>query len=137
MDTRDALVTFKLYVQPPSGADDDRRDVMTRRLQREIRDLNVDRVERVDAGPLPAGAKSAGAFALGEIAVTLGPAVVQQLFSVIQSWLSRPAHAGTSIQVEIEGRKVTIDHKGKMTPEQIQELVRAAAAATGVPAAGA
>jgi hypothetical protein len=55
----------------------------------ELGDLDVDRVEQVRSGAAPAGTRAGESAELGVLAVTMAPAVLQGLFSVLQGWLER------------------------------------------------
>ncbi len=120
-----ASVALRVSVQAPPGSDPERLEDMTLRLQREIRSLDVQSVERVSAGPLPAGAKSGAAVEIGALAISIGPKLVEEFFGLIKSWVSRPGNAGTKITVGVEGGgTITVDAGAKLTPEQIRGLIR-------------
>jgi hypothetical protein len=72
-----------------SGLDADGVAGLTAELRREILDTDVDGAELSAAGKAPHGAKSGTLVAIGALAVTLAPTVVESLMGVISSWLSR------------------------------------------------
>jgi len=68
-----------MTVATEGGADSDAQEVerLTAQLRRSLLDLDVRAVERVRIDESPPGAEPADAVALGALAVTLVPAVLQ------------------------------------------------------------
>ncbi|HEX5013094.1 MAG TPA: hypothetical protein VFV72_02960 [Candidatus Limnocylindrales bacterium] len=64
---------------------------LTAALQRELLQLDVSAVDRVPAGPVPAGARGVDLAALGELIVSIGQSapVLGQVVEVIRAWASR------------------------------------------------
>jgi len=62
---------------------------LTRLLQAELRQLDVNQVERIDSRDVPEGAKVGAAAVVGALAVKLGPALVGPVIRAVRSWLSR------------------------------------------------
>jgi membrane-associated two-gene conflict system component 1 (EACC1) len=91
---------------------------LTHNLREALLDADVDDVRPATAGPPPPGAKSAEAVALGSLVVTLAPTVLENLFSMVSSWLSRQS---ADVQVEIDGNRF----QGRVTNSQRDELLRA------------
>jgi len=75
-----------LRVDVGAEAEDEEQAQLAQRLRKDIRELDVDAVEWVHAGEAPVGAKGDPA-ALGALAVTLAPAVIAPLMSMLSSWL--------------------------------------------------
>lgn len=92
---------------------------LTTQLRREILTTDVDSAEPATAGRADPGAKVAGELvALGALAVTLAPIVVESLMGVIASWLSRqPA----DVEVVIDGNRF----RGRVSKAQRDKLVDA------------
>ena len=86
------------------GGDSAELDELTRQLTAEVEELNVDSVEPVSAGPAPAGTKSADLTAIGQMAVTLAPAIVPPLFELLKSWVERKPSTPVRVRVRV-GRK--------------------------------
>jgi hypothetical protein len=91
---------------------------LTHHLREALLDADVDDVRPATAGPPPPGAKSAEAVALGSLVVTLAPTVLENLFGMVSSWLSRQS---ADVQVEIDGNRF----QGRVTRSQRDELLRA------------
>jgi hypothetical protein len=87
-------------------------------LRREILGADVDDAEPVTAGKAPAGAKSDALVAVGALAVTLAPTVLDSLLAVIASWLSRQPN---DVVIEIDGNRF----QGRVSKRQRDELVSA------------
>jgi hypothetical protein len=66
-------------------------DELTAALQRELLQLDVDKVERVSAGPAPDGSRGVDLAALGALIVQVGKStpVLGQVVDVIQAWAAR------------------------------------------------
>ena len=62
---------------------------LTCQLKAEIGQLNIDLLEQVSAGAAPQGTKAADFAAIGQMAVTLAPAIVSPLFDLLKSWVER------------------------------------------------
>jgi hypothetical protein len=86
------------------GGDSAELDELTRQLTAEVEELNVDSVEQVSAGPAPAGTKAADLTAIGQMAVTLAPAIVPPLFELLKSWVERKPSTPVRVKVRV-GRK--------------------------------
>ncbi|MDG4795473.1 hypothetical protein [Micromonospora sp. WMMD1082] len=87
-------------------------------LRREVLDADVDGAEPATAGKAPAGAKSDALVAIGVLAVTLAPTVLESLMVVIASWLSRQPD---DVVIEIDGSRF----QGRVSKEQRDKLVTA------------
>ena len=60
---------------------------LTHQLQSEIEQLHIDSIEKVSAGDLPEGAKSADWTEIGQMVVTLAPIIIPPLFDLLKSCL--------------------------------------------------
>jgi hypothetical protein len=101
-----------------SGLDADGVADLTAELRREILETGVDGAELASAGKAPEGAKSGALVAVGALAVTLAPTVVQSLMDVISSWLSRQPD---DVEIEIDGNRF----QGRVSEAQRDDLVAA------------
>ena len=86
------------------GGDSTELDELTRQLRAEVEELNVDSVEQVSVGPAPEGTKAVDFAAIGQMAVTLAPAIVPPLFELLKSWTERKPSTPVKIKVRV-GRK--------------------------------
>ncbi len=83
-------------------ADAEELDVATANLSRELRELDVDGVER-PAEPAPEGARSAELAEIGALIVTLAttPAVLSSVLKTVEAWLS--SRGRRSARLELDG----------------------------------
>jgi hypothetical protein len=91
---------------------------LTQALRREILAVDVDGVQLAAAGPVPVGGKSGEVIAIGALAVTLAPMVIESMIGVVSSWLSRQPN---DVEIEIDGHRF----KGRVTKAQRNEIVAA------------
>lgn len=97
-------IQFSIEVSESNAAVDD-IDEMTRQLLFELRELKVESAELAKGGPAPRGSK--GDFVtLGSIAVSVLPAVLPNVVSLVQDWTAR-GHGRTvkfkGMGIEFEG----------------------------------
>ncbi|MFC3384457.1 hypothetical protein [Couchioplanes azureus] len=98
--------------------DAERAGERARQLRTAILATDVDEARPASGGPAPAGAKSGEVLAVGALAVTLAPVVLESLMGVVASWLSRQPD---DIELEIDGQRF----RGHVTKAQRDELVAA------------
>jgi hypothetical protein len=101
-----------------SGLDADGVADLTDGLRREILDTDVHSAELAAVGKAPDGAKSDVLVAIGALAVTLAPTVIESLMGVISSWLSRQP---SDVEIDIDG----IRFRGRVSKAQRDDLVAA------------
>jgi hypothetical protein len=114
----DRLSEVIVTIEPDASADAEELEHLSTRLREELRELDIDSIDAVDAGPAPAGAKG-NAMAIGSLALTLAPIVIPPLINLLQSWLSRHEHANLTLENK-DGEKLSIS--GNPTKEQ-QEVI--------------
>lgn len=109
------LEQLTLTVDAGTGADDEDRAELARRLRQQLFEADVYSVEFVRSEAPPAGAKC-DPVSLSALAVTLAPAAVTAMISIVQTWVSR--HERASVTVESGGEKLTLT--GTLSSEQKQ-----------------
>ena len=82
-------LTLRLDLALGGDADAEEVDAATADLLRELRELDVESVERPSGGPAPAGSRAVELAALGALVIKLGGAAVGPLAHVLQAWLAR------------------------------------------------
>lgn len=108
------------------GADASELDELTRQLRDEVEELNVDSVEQVSAGPAPDGTKAVDFAAIGQMAVTLAPAVVPPLFDLLKSWVERKPSTPVKIKVKVGQRTAQIEYDPtKTSAKDLEALIKA------------
>ena len=101
-------------------------DELTRQLRTEIEELNIDAVEQVSAGVAPEGTKAVDLTAIGQMAVTLAPAIVPPLFDLLKSWVERKPSTPVRIKVKVGKRTAQIEYDPTRTSaKDLEELIKA------------
>lgn len=88
-----------------------------RQLRTELLDLDVEAVNPVRAGTVPAGAKG-DPVTWATLAVTLAPLALTEVMKTVQAWLTR--HERATVTVESGSEKITIT--GSLSKEQQSTL---------------
>jgi hypothetical protein len=107
------------------GGNDAELDEITRQLKAEVEDLSVDSVEQVSAGTAPDGTKAADFAAIGQMAVTLAPAIIPPLFELLKSWVERKPSTPVKVKVKIGKRTAQIEYDPtKTSAKDLEVLVK-------------
>ena len=107
------------------GGNDTELDELTRQLKAEVEDLHVDSVEQVSAGIAPDGTKAADFAAIGQMAVTLAPAIIPPLFELLKSWVERKPSTPVTVKVKIGKRTAQIEYDPtKTSAKDLEALVK-------------
>jgi hypothetical protein len=87
------------------GADAERLDALTGYLRDELLQLDVEDVERAQAGDVPPGARAIDVVALGGLVVSLGrtAAGLKEVVAAVRRWLSRGDGVRRTVKIEIDG----------------------------------
>ena len=102
-------------------SDAERLDTLTTYLQRDLRELGVDSVERPTAGATPEGAKG-DPFTLGALALVVVPVLLPQLLEFLQAWSLRGEQRRVKIKLP-DGTEVEFTPKDRMSGDQIAALI--------------
>ena len=117
----------KLFIElSVDGADNAELDELTNQLKTEIRDLNIDSVEKVFDGVPPEGTKALDSAAIGEMLVTLAPIVIPPLFDLLKSWVERKPSTPVKIKVKVGKRTAHIEYDPtKTSAKDLETLIKA------------
>lgn len=108
------------------GGDAAELDDLTRQLRAEVEELNVDSVGQVSAGPAPEGTKALDLAAIGQMAVTLAPAIVPPLFDLLKSWVERKPSTPVKLRVKVGKRTAQIEYDPtKTSAKDLEALIKA------------
>lgn len=112
---------LKIKIDAAPEADDEEIAELCRQLRQELMELDVDAVDQVDTGTVPAGAKG-DVLALGTLLVTLAGSggVLTTLINALQSWLTR--HERGTVTMEMDGDKLAMTG---ISSEQQRLLIKA------------
>ncbi len=114
-------MAMELTVAIDGGEDSDEAEVdeLTRQLRRQLLELDVDNVEALRDGDVPAGAKPVDPATLGALVVSLGPGVLQAVVGFIERWTKgRPVR---SVKMTIDGDSIELSGA---TPEEQRDLLQ-------------
>ena len=101
-------------------------DELTHQLRNEVQELNIDSVEQVSEGSAPAGTKAVDMLAIGQMAVTLAPAIVPPLFELLKSWVERKPSTPVKVKVKVGRRTAQIEYDPTRTSaKDLEDLIKA------------
>ena len=111
---------LSLQVDAGTWLEADELEELTRQLQRELTDLEVDAVELVRAGEPPPGTRAVDVLAVGSLLVTLARSsgVLSAVVGAVQSWVAGPRQR--SVKLELDGD--TLEVTGLTSADQ-QRLI--------------
>jgi hypothetical protein len=109
----------ELVVSLDAGSGADAQDLaeLSQRLREDLREIGVESVESVRGSEAPRGSKG-DAVTLAALAVTLAPAALKGLITLLQSWLTR--HERTRLTLQRGDKKITVS--GALSKEQQQVI---------------
>ncbi len=102
-------------------------DKLTRLLRSEIEQLDVETVEAVSAGPVPAGAKAMDWQVVGQMVVTLAPVVITPLFELVKSWIQRQPAVPVKVKIRMRvGKRISeVEYDpAKTSEEDLRKLLK-------------
>lgn len=112
----DNLELTQLYIEvSASDATEEDIDRLTRQLLSELRKTDVESVELAKGGEMPQGAKSGDPITIGSIAVSVLPAVLPAVVSMVQAWATR----GQGRTVKFKTKEIEFEG----SPEEFQKLL--------------
>ena len=104
--------------------DDELVDELTRQLLREVRDCDIESADLIAIESAPPGAKSAGGFELGALAVSVLPNAVKQLVEFLFSWVKRGSDRVVKVSTQIGDRRFDVEYNPKtMSNDDLKRLV--------------
>ena len=98
-------------------------DELTRQLKAEVEDLSVDSVEDITNGSAPDGTKAVDITIIGQMVVTLAPAIIPPLFELLKSWVERKPSTPVKIRVKVGKRTALIEYDPTKTSAQELEVL--------------
>jgi hypothetical protein len=105
-----------------ADADPEQLDDETRRLRRDLLELDVDSVVPASAGEAPPGTRAVDLAAIGALVVTMrgGVDLVTKVVSVVQSWLHGGARPDRTLKMTVGDNTIELTDP---TDEQQQLLI--------------
>jgi len=105
------------------GGDATELDELARQLRAEVAELNVDSIQQISLGAAPAGTKAVDMAAIGQMAVSLAPAVVPPLFDLLKSWVQRKPSTPVKVKVKVGRKTAEIEYDPTRTSAKDLELL--------------
>lgn len=92
------------------GADPERLDTLSSYLRDELRELDVEDVTALPAGPPPPGSRAIDVAAIGGLLVALGPSVqaIKPVVAAVIRWLGRGGGTRRTVRMEIGGETLEL-----------------------------
>jgi hypothetical protein len=119
-NTAELLIELSLDNGDPTELDE-----LARQLRAEVEELNIDSVHQVSAGAAPEGTKAVDLAAIGQMAVTLAPAIIPPLFELLKSWVERKPSTPVRIKVKVGTRTAQIEYDPtKMSAKDLEALIK-------------
>jgi hypothetical protein len=118
--------TARMTLQIDAGEDSDAEELdrLTRQLQAEIQELDVESVELVKDQTAPEGTKTIDAVTLGALAVAVLPTVVPKLIDLLQSWIMRGEGRAVKIKTQVGDRSVELEYSPQaVSSDELKGLV--------------
>ena len=118
--TTDESLELILQIIVEDG-DDEEIDKVSRRLYRELIDLDVDSVERISMGIVPEGAKSVDPTLLGLLIVSVGPIMLTKFLEFLHAWCMRDESRTVKIKMQAKsGDAIEIEVPTQMSPSELK-----------------
>jgi hypothetical protein len=95
-------------------------DALTRELRRRLLELDVESVSAVRDQDVPEGAKPIDAITIGSLLVTLSPAVLQSVVSLVDTWASN--RRVKSVKLTLEGDSIELTDAAPEDQQRLLEL---------------
>lgn len=116
-------IDLKVHVDAEE-ADDEMVSELTRQLLLEVRDCEIEDADLVSIDSAPPGAKSAGGFELGALALSVLPKAAAQLIEFLFSWAKRGSDRVIKISTQIGDRKFDVEYDPKtISNDDLKQLV--------------
>jgi len=109
MPTDTSVPLLHLQVDSGNQLSPDERDRVTRRLRRDLSELDVESVELSRGAKVPKGAKSAEAVALGSLAVAVLPVAIPKVIEFLRDWLMRGENRTLKLKLQVGGNSAEIE----------------------------
>lgn len=98
-------------------------DELTRQLRSEVQELDIDSLHEVSEGVAPAGTKGADLAAIGQMAISLAPAVIPPLFDLLKSWVERKPSTPVKVTVKVGRKTAQIEYDPTKTSAKDLDLL--------------
>lgn len=115
---------YFLHLNMGDVLDQDQLDQLTRQLQNELFDHNVENAGLVSSNEIPEGAKAAGAVAWGAIAIEVLPTFLPGVIEFLKSWVNRDKTRNVKIRTQVGDKTVELEYSSSgIKGDEVKELV--------------
>ena len=115
---------YFLYLDMGNQLDQDQLDQLTRQLQNEILDQDVEDAGLVSTDEIPEGAKAAGAITWGAIAIEVLPTFLPSVVEFLKSWVNREETRNVKIKTQVGDKTVELEYSSSgIKGDEVKELV--------------
>src|SRR5689334_9865504 len=119
----EASIPLQLQVDSGNVLTSDELDRITRRLRRDLSELDIQSVELSRDANVPSGAKSAEALALGSLAVAVLPVAIPKVIEFLRDWLMRGENRTLKLKLQVGGNAAEIEYNpGSVSMNEIEAL---------------
>jgi hypothetical protein len=122
MATNNPLSVLMLEVSASEAVPDERIDEQVVQLGHEIRELNIESVERLSTGKDSRGAKCAETLTVGGLVVVLVPDLIKELIRLVFDWIQR--NPGRTIKIRQKEGGPEYEITGAWKAEQLAEVMK-------------
>ncbi len=124
MSSDPQVANLILHIDAGEDADTEELDKLTGQLLSEIKELDVETVERFGDEVVPRGAKAADPVTVGVLAVAVLPTVIPALITFLQSWSTRGDGRTVKVKTQKGDQSVEVEYDPKtMSQTELKSLV--------------
>lgn len=124
MDEDSKVGNYLIHLDMGDVLDQDQLDQLTRQLQGEILEQEVESVDLLKEDIVPEGTKSAEAVTWGVLAVSVLPNVLPKLIEFLQLWTMRGESRKIKVRSQIGDQSIELEYSPtSVSKEEIRELI--------------
>jgi hypothetical protein len=113
-----------LYLDMGEILDQDQLDDLTRQLQSELLDQEVENADLLRGDELPQGAKSAEVITWGAIVLEVLPKFLPSVLEYLKSWVQREESRNIKISTQVGDNSIELEYSSKgIKDEEVTKLV--------------
>jgi hypothetical protein len=120
---------FYLYLNMGDVLDQDQLDTLTRQLQTELLDQDIENADLLRGDELPEGAKAVDVITWGAIAIEVLPKFLPGVVEFLKSWVMREESRNVKIKTQVGEKSIELEYSSKgIKDEEVKDLVSILAA---------
>lgn len=115
---------YLLYLDMGDVLDQDQLDQLTRQLQTEIFDQEIETADLVSGDEVPEGAKAVETITWGAIALEVLPTFLPSVVEFLKSWVNREETRNVKIKTQVGDKTVELEYSSSgIKADEVKELV--------------